>query len=113
MDVQHSQARAVLEVQCTVRRVHKHMPHLGCCAAHQVDLIEHIVRQGQLSRAAAVVAVVVVACTRQRQRAMVVACEGAGDLSTWVPGGDMWVGAGDVWEEAGTWEGAVNGSCQW
>ena len=51
---------------------------------------------------AVVVAVVVAACTGQRQRAMVVAREGAGDPSTWVPGGDTRVGAGDVWEEAGT-----------
>ena len=96
-----------------MRCAHKHMPHLGCRVAHQVDIIERVVRQGRLSRAAVVVAVVAVACTGQRQRAMVVARKGAGDPSTWVPGGDTRVGARDAWEEAGTREGAVNGGCQW
>ena len=100
-------------VQRTVRRAHKHMPHLGCRTAHQVDLIERIVCQGWLSRAAVVVVVVVAACTGQRQRAVVVVCEGASDPSTWVPGGDTRVGAGDAWEEARTREGAVNSGCQW
>ena len=43
VDVQPSQAHAVLEVQRTVQCAHKHVPHLGCHAAHRVDLIERVV----------------------------------------------------------------------